>query len=64
MPLCCVRINVSDVHVKEEGLVGELRGEGPELTACPAPGRPRLLVGWCGLTVLFWAGEGTEALRS
>lgn len=39
VPLCCVHINISNGHVKEE-LLCELKGEGQELTARPAPGKP------------------------
>ena len=40
VPLCRVHINISDGHVKEEELLCGLKGEGQELAAWPAPGKP------------------------
>ena len=40
VPLCRVHKNISDGHVKEEELLCELKGEGQELAARPAPGKP------------------------
>lgn len=61
--LCYANINLSEMCMwKKKGLHVRWEGKVKNSPACPAPSKPRLLIGGCGLLVFSWTEKETWVL--